>query len=410
MRGRAFIAAGTTAVVCAVLLGQATLASAGVLAVALPLASLVATRLSRFEVHLRRGLSPTHVEVGGTSTVHLGLAVTGRVPRGTLLLEDRLPYVLGARPRMVVRGVRGAWQGDVSYPVRAEVRGRYETGPLVVRVRDVFGTVELVREFHHTGTLTVRPQTHALPRHGLGEGTGTTGDEQLRAAAVGSAEDASVRDYRIGDDLRRVHWRTTARTGELMVRREEERRETHAVVLLDNRTTAHEGLGLASSFESAVVLAASLCAHLARMGSVVHLHDAGGLVVTSPAGSTGATRVLDALAVAALSDRTDLAPLATPGSAGRRDVHLALLGRLAPADDAVLAAARARAVVAHAAVLDVGRWRPDDLRPPGAGTPPREVAHLVRRGWHAVPVGPDDTVPGVWSALTIARRPAGAVR
>ncbi|WP_447646310.1 DUF58 domain-containing protein [Nocardioides zeae] len=207
-----------------------------------------------------------------------------------------------------------------------------------------------------------------------------------------------------------MHWRTTARTGELMVRREEERRETHAVVLLDNRTTAHEGLGLASSFESAVVLAASLCAHLARMGSVVHLHDAGGLVVTSPAGSTGATRVLDALAVAALSDRTDLAPLATPGSAGRRDVHLALLGRLAPADDAVLAAARARAVVAHAAVLDVGRWRPDDLRPPGAGTPPREVAHLVRRGWHAVPVGPDDTVPGVWSALTIARRPAGAVR
>ncbi|HEY1135032.1 MAG TPA: DUF58 domain-containing protein, partial [Nocardioides sp.] len=306
VRGRAFVAAGVTAITCAVVLGQATLASAGVLAVALPLVSLVATHLSRFQVHLRRGLAPTHVDVGGSSTVHLGLAVTGRVPRRTLLLEDHLPYVLGARPRLVLRGVHDGWQGDVSYPVRADVRGRYETGPLVVRVRDLFGTVELVREFHHTGTLTVRPQAQPLPRRGLGEGSGTTGDEQLRAAAVGSAEDASVRDYRIGDDLRRVHWRTTARTGELMVRREEERRETHVVVLLDNRATSHAGAGLGSSFEAAVVLAASICSHLARLGNVVHLHDAEGLVVTSPAGHTGATRALDALAVAGLTDRADL--------------------------------------------------------------------------------------------------------
>lgn len=414
VRGRAFVAAGATAVVCAVVLGQATLASAGVLAVALPLVSLVATRASRFEVHLRRGLSPTHVEVGGTSTVHLGLAVTGRVPRGTLLLEDQLPYVLGARPRMLVRGVRGAWTGDVSYPVRAEVRGRYETGPLVVRVRDLFGTVELVREFHHTGALIVRPQTHALPRGTLGEGSGTTGDEQLRAAAVGSAEDSSVRDYRIGDDLRRVHWRTTARTGELMVRREEERRETHAVVLLDNRASSHEGVGHGSSFEAAVVLAASLCAHLARLGSVVHLHDAGGLLVTAPAGPTGATRALDALAVIGLADRTDLAPVGPRGGAGRRDVHVALLGRLSPADDAALGAARARAVAAHAVVLDVARWHPDHRRPPSpsatVAAPPREVLHLAARGWNAVAVGPEDTVTGVWSALTAARRPAGAVR
>ncbi len=52
-----------------------------------------------------------------------------------------------------------------------------------------------------------------------------------------------MREYRLGDDLRRVHWASTARTGDLMVRREEQPWQSRATVLLDTRRMAHAGIG-----------------------------------------------------------------------------------------------------------------------------------------------------------------------
>ena len=72
------------------------------------------------------------------------------------------------------------------------------------------------------------------------------------------------RAYRDGDELRRVHWRSTARYGELMVRREEQRWRNRAVLFLDTRQNGHGGRGPASSFEYAISAAASIGVHLAR--------------------------------------------------------------------------------------------------------------------------------------------------
>jgi uncharacterized protein (DUF58 family) len=86
---------------------------------------------------------------------------------------------------------------------------------------------------------------------------------------VGSAEDVTTREYRRGDDLRRVHWRSTARTGELMVRREEQPWQSRATVVLDSRRTAHRGTGAASSLEWLVAAAASVAVHLTHAGFAV---------------------------------------------------------------------------------------------------------------------------------------------
>ena len=85
-----------------------------------------------------------------------------------------------------------------------------------------------------------------------------------------------MREYRRGDDLRRVHWRSSARVGELMVRREEQPWQSRATVFLDNRAGAHRGQGIASSLEAAVSAAASIAVHLSQRGFTVRLVTATG--------------------------------------------------------------------------------------------------------------------------------------
>ena len=85
-----------------------------------------------------------------------------------------------------------------------------------------------------------------------------------------------MREYRRGDDLRRVHWRSSAHAGELMVRREEQPWQSRATLFLDNRKIAHAGSGAASSLEHAVVVAASIGVHLVQRGFNVRLVTAAG--------------------------------------------------------------------------------------------------------------------------------------
>ena len=75
--------------------------------------------------------------------MQLDLSNDGRMPTGLLLLEDQIPYVLGTRPRFVVDRMGPRWQRTVSYQVRSDVRGRFEVGPMKVRLSDPFGLVEL---------------------------------------------------------------------------------------------------------------------------------------------------------------------------------------------------------------------------------------------------------------------------
>lgn len=75
----------------------------------------------------------------------------------------------------------------------------------------------------------------------------------------------------MGDDLRRVHWKSTARTGELMVRREEQPWESRATVVLDTRAAGHRGDGPTASFEWAVSAAASIAVHLRQAGYKLRL-------------------------------------------------------------------------------------------------------------------------------------------
>ncbi len=396
VRGRVFVAAGVTAIVCAILLGQPALNRVGVLIGALPLVTAAVIGRSRYRLALVRTVNPQLVAAGQPARVNLSLTNEGRTPSGILLLEDHVPYVLGTRPRFVLEGIGHGWRRHVTYQVRSDVRGKFEIGPMTVRVGDPFGLVELARAFHTTVPLIVTPRTVPLPTIPLGGAWTGSGDNRPRAFAIGSAEDVTVREYRRGDDLRRVHWRSSARTGELMVRREEQPWQSRATLFLDNRLRSHRGQGIASSLEAAVSAAASIAIHLSQRGFTVRLVTATGEDPSSAwhfrDAELNTAPLLEALAVvqAVHQPRLDTGWLAEAGQGG---LVVGVLGSLEPTDVPVLRRMQLHAGSALAIALDVDAWVT-----PGASTG-GAAGVLGQQGWRAVPVGPRDRLDAVWQEL-----------
>jgi uncharacterized protein (DUF58 family) len=335
------------------------------------------------------------VIAGQPASVSLTLTNEGRTPSGVLLLEDEVPYVLGTRPRFVLDGIGHGWRRHATYQVRSDVRGRYEIGPMSVRVSDPFGLVELGRSFHSTA-----PRTIPLPPIPLGGAWTGSGDNRPRAFAIGSAEDVTVREYRRGDDLRRVHWRSSARVGELMVRREEQPWQSRATLFVDNRLGAHRGQGIASSLEAAVSAAASIALHLGQRGFTVRLVTASGDDLSSswhsrdPELNTGA--MLEALAVVqpVTNHKIDTSWLAESTYGG---LLLAVVGSVTDADGPMLRRMHHHAGSAIALALDVSAWAPSSAGLGGVPSSARPM--LVRQGWRAVTLRPRDRLDLVWQEL-----------
>jgi uncharacterized protein (DUF58 family) len=388
LRGRAFLAAGITAICCAVLLGQTTLTRIGVLVVTLPLVSAFVIGRRRYTLALTRTVNPRLVTAGQPARIDLELHNAGRSSAGAILVEDQVPYALGTRPRFVLQGIARQWHRRVSYQVRSDVRGRFEIGPLTIRIADPFGLIELRRMVPGVAPLVVTPRTVTLPRIPVMGGWSGSGEHRPQAFAAGSAEDVSVREYRRGDELRRVHWRSSARVGELMVRREEQPWEARATVLLDNRLRSHRGQGLGSSFEFAVVAAASLVVHLDQHGYAVRLVMADG---------TGAdetsTAVLERLALVTPTQKADL-DVGWTGDQTRGGLVVSVFGGLEPTDSIALRQLRHDAGTALAMVLDVDQW--SGRRTAERDDPAQSVAAL---GWRAVTVGPRDRLDSAWRDL-----------
>ncbi|MGE7433337.1 DUF58 domain-containing protein [Kitasatospora sp. NPDC001175] len=402
-RGRSFLAAGITSVVCAYVFGQETLLQVGVLLAALPLCAAALLLRTRYRVAGGRRLSPHRATAGQEARVHLRLDNVSRVPTGLLLLEDQVPYVLGPRPRFVLDRVEPHGFREVSYRVRSDLRGRYPLGPLQLRVADPFGMCELIRSFVASDILTVVPQVQPLPPVRLAGESAGRGESNTHTLALAGDDDVIPREYRHGDDLRRVHWKSTARYGELMVRREEQPLRARATVLLDTREFAHRGSGPASSFEWAVGCAASVGVHLLELGYRTRLlTDTGSSVAgaESSAATVGesAGLLLDALAVVEHSDGGGFSRAEDVLRFGGEGLLVAVLGDLDEDQLTRLCKLRRRTGSAIAFVLAVETW--SGLRAILPNAPDDRTARRIRllreAGWTVLPAVSGDSVPDLW--------------
>ncbi|MFC9496687.1 DUF58 domain-containing protein [Streptomyces sp. NPDC056975] len=413
-RGRSFLAAGVAAAICAYALGQSDLLRVGLLLAVLPLVCAFVLYRTRYRVAGSRRLSPARVPAGSEARVHLRMDNVSRLPTGLLMLQDRVPYVLGPRPRFVLDRVEAGGRREVSYRVRSDLRGRYPLGPLQLRLTDPFGLCELSRSFSTYDTLTVVPRVEPLPAVRLtGEAKGY-GDGRNRSLALAGEDDVIPRGYRYGDDLRRVHWRSTARYGELMVRREEQPQRARCTVLLDTRRLAFQGAGPDSAFEWAVSGTASTLFHMLERGfSVRLLTDTGnsvpgegsdGFAGASQESADAAGLMMDTLAVVDHSDGSGLARAYDVLRGGNEGLLVAFFGDLDEEQTAVAASMRQRSGGAVAFVLDSETWT--------RGAPSERCEERLRMlreaGWSALAVPPGTSLTDLWRDADRHRAATGA--
>jgi uncharacterized protein (DUF58 family) len=241
--------------------------SVGLLAL-VPLGILL-VRLRRHRLQATRRLSARRAFPGTRIRVEVEVRNLGESRTSLLLLEDRLPSALGPPARLVIPHVPPGARQAVSYELTPRRRGRYEVGPLVAQVTDPFDLARHRIEFDEKHDLIVYPEVEPLEATQAASPIGGSGESSSRQLFRTGEEFYTMRHYEIGDDLRRIHWPSTARIGELMIRQDETARRAAAVIFLDTRRVATGAVR--DGFEKAVSAAASIGAHYLRAGYVLRL-------------------------------------------------------------------------------------------------------------------------------------------
>jgi uncharacterized protein (DUF58 family) len=288
-RGVAVFATGLAMWVAARLLGSPGLEVVGIGIAVLPLLAAWATKRSARRILVRRRLSEVRVVPGTRVQVTLELENASPIPTSFLLLEDRLPTPLGRAARLVMGGIAPSARERATYTLVPQSRGRYTLGPLVVDVSDPFALTRLRLEFDEREELLVTPEIEDLGAAPDPSSGPTFGASRARQLFRTGEEYYTMRQYQEGDDLRRIHWPSVARTGELMIRQDESTRRASGLVFLDTRTAAL-GRSHTPPFERAVSVAASIGVLLSRRGFVLRLGT-----TELPAAALSEDRFLDAL-------------------------------------------------------------------------------------------------------------------
>lgn len=404
-RGAAFAGCGLVLVASGILLGQHDVTRIGVLLLALTAIALGLVRRHGLHLEVVRTASPARVAIDERAVVTVRIRNIETTTSPVVMAEESIDYALGDRPRFVIPALRPGAAEELQYTVRSHTRGVHRIGPLGVRVRDPFGLGLRTAAVSGDAELVVLPRVVPLPAaRSLGSGIGSEGSVPHMVALHGE-DDQTVREYRDGDDLRRIHWPASARTGELMVRQEDRPAKRRAVVVLDSRSVGHGGSGRSSSLEWCVTTAASVTAHVAAAGYAVHL------LTADPSSDTGAHHDesleagLETLARVALGPedglRAVLHAASTLTAQGGLVVYVG--GPLADDDARTLAALRQPGSAGAATVVEPEAFAGRASRA-GRGQGPSDhaaatTAALQSSGWTTTVVDARTSPAQAWSAV-----------
>jgi uncharacterized protein (DUF58 family) len=399
-RGWTLSGAACGLVVAGRLLGTLELTILGVFTLSLLGAAWLWVRGRRLDVRVERDVHPQRVHVGGEARVDIEVDAPGPGEVPQLLLTDIFD---GGRraARFLVPSLRRGQRARAAYRVPTGQRGRYSLGPITLTVTDPFGLARRSWPAGPAEEITICPRVHELrPAPGAPGRLRSASPFAVRfhAPAIDGEEFLTLREYEVGDDLRRIHWRSTARTGELIVREDEAQWQPRAVVLLDTRPSAHDE----ASFEAAVEATASVVSRLARSVLPVEVLTTDGrtLGMTGAGGRHGVggeALIMDQLAVVQARAPENLAGTVRPLRAqARRGLLVAVMGRLSRVDlDAV------QGLGAPIAPLVLVKTRPDAPDPAAAARP--SAGGVARASGIVVVDGAMGRFADAWNTAMVTR-------
>jgi len=237
----------------------------GLAALALVTVAALSVGLSRLRVNVSRQIHPVRLHAGQPARVDMRVRNLGR-RSPVLRLRDPVAGTNGAD---ISLGPLSANESvAAAYRLPTDHRGVLHIGPMTVEVADPFGLARISAQAAAVADVTVFPQLLELTPAPFTVGHDPHGGAQAPMSTTRSGDDFyALRQYTVGDDLRRVHWRSTARRDELMVRQHELPWQGRVTVLLDTRQEGPDG----RAFEIAVSGAASVLAASSRRRDVTRL-------------------------------------------------------------------------------------------------------------------------------------------
>lgn len=373
-------------------------------------------------VEARRFCEEAVMEIGGNVEVKVAVRNTGFIAVPWVLLEDSLPRgaVMANPQRIKPEGARmavaklGAGESKVlAYRVKFLTRGYFQLGPLLVETGDVFGLHRRFRILTEPHFVLVMPKVLPLEGYSLASRRPVGEIRLTHRLFEDPTRMASIRQYQQGDPLNRIHWRATARVGELQSRTFESTCVAGATFLVDFHVNTYVGSAPGASAELAVVTVASLANAVFLMGQQIGFasngRDAADRIREEGWRAEFLTREMAQREAGELAPNTRLRPVIIEPGKGE-DRFMEILGSLARLeqtdgmDFAGMTAESAAKISRDTTVVAVL----------GTVTPEIAIAlgDLVRRGLivTAVVVSvdlqaiPDWAVPPDWAGMLLAQR------
>lgn len=395
-RGRGFVLVGGALVLAGMGLGYHDLTRFGVLLLALVLLAGLSGGGRRARLTADRQISPAVVPYGAAATVRLTVHNHGPGRTRAVAVQEAVDPALGAPVRTVLPDTDAGEGQIVEYAVRGLTRGRHRVGPVHLQVRDAFGLTSTDGAVEGRQELVVLPSVTSLTTAQAAT-SGAQGDGPTASlVALHGDQDASIRSYQYGDDLRHVHWPATAHRGELMVRQHDRPARRRAILVLDP-VFPTDAAG-SEAFEWAVAALGSMAVALQEHGYRLQLVTHERATHYDSAAYLDAGEILIALAEAAMAGPAGGAAVRSAARGLARDggTVVAVLGEDLGSVSEV-ARLRTAGTTGLACVVPT---RPVADSSGATRTPATLTSRLQAAGWRTAVGGPGTTITATWVALT----------
>jgi len=264
----------------------------GTAAIVAVVGAVAVRRLRPSRIAITKHLTPPRVPAGEPARVDLEIFNRSTVRSPLLRLHDEVTGTRGVH--LSIASIPGQGSSRGAYRLPTTRRGVLELGPTLVDDVDPLGLARRTHRLDSTVRLIVHPLVEVIPVRRVPSGDDPLLGEELRQSlGLSDEEFDGLRPYAPGDDLRRIHWPSSARQGEMQVRQFRPPRHGRLTVVIDTRPPGDE----AAALDITTSVAASVAASVLAAGDATRIETTDGRSTPLVHGNAQLDQVLEFLAL-----------------------------------------------------------------------------------------------------------------